>query len=123
MASDPPMHVAVEPLRCLLDPRPQTPHRRTRPPYQDDVRGLYEQRPQVLVAALGDLAQDRAIPGGLLLRQQIQLLWRLDRHKEQARPHRPQIRPEVAKPGRITRGTRVAMEEPSTASKAEHRAP
>jgi hypothetical protein len=28
---------------------------------------LHEQRPQVLVAALGDLAQDRAIPGRLLL--------------------------------------------------------
>src|SRR6266852_2282981 len=33
----------------------------------DDVRGLHEQRPQVLVAALRDLAEDRAIPSGLLL--------------------------------------------------------
>src|SRR6266480_1633586 len=36
-------HVAVEPLRCLLDPRPQTPHRCARPSRQDDARGLHEQ--------------------------------------------------------------------------------
>jgi hypothetical protein len=30
-------HVAVQPLRCLLDPRPQAPHRRTWPPRQHDV--------------------------------------------------------------------------------------
>jgi hypothetical protein len=55
-------HVAVEPSRCLLDPRPQTPHRRIRPPCQHDVCGLHEQCPQILVAALGDLAQDVRSP-------------------------------------------------------------
>src|SRR5258706_9863433 len=50
-------HVAVEPLRCLLDPRPQAPHCCAWPPYQHDMRGLHEQRPQVLVAALGYLTQ------------------------------------------------------------------
>src|SRR6266545_2817267 len=65
-------HVAVEPLRCPLDPGPQTPHCCTRPPYQDNERGLHEQCPQVLVAALGDLAQDRAVSRRLLLRHQPQ---------------------------------------------------
>jgi 3-keto-L-gulonate-6-phosphate decarboxylase len=44
-----------------MDPGPQTAHGRTRAPHQDDVRRLHEQRPQVLVAALGDLAPDRAV--------------------------------------------------------------
>src|SRR2546430_1653031 len=65
-------HVAVQPLRCLLDPRPQAPHRRTWPPRQHDVCGLHEQCPQIFVAALGDLAQDRAIPGRLLPRYEPQ---------------------------------------------------
>src|SRR5262249_9482015 len=64
--------VAVGPPRCLLDPRPQAPHRRTWPPRQHDVCGLYEQCPQIFVAALGDLAQDRAISGRLLLRYESQ---------------------------------------------------
>src|SRR5262245_2960814 len=65
-------HVAVQPPGCLLDPRPQTPHRCIRPPRQHDVCGLHEQCPQILVAALGDLAQDRAISGRLLLRYEPQ---------------------------------------------------
>src|SRR6516162_10067855 len=52
--------------------RPQTPHRCIRPPRQHDVCGLHEQCPQILVAALGDLAQDRAISGRLLLRYETQ---------------------------------------------------
>jgi hypothetical protein len=54
-------HVAVQPPRCLLNPRPQAPHRRTWAPHQHDVCGLHEQRSQVLVAALGELAQYGAI--------------------------------------------------------------
>ena len=38
--------------------------------HQHDVSRLHEQRPQVLVAAPGDLAQDRAVAGRLLLRHQ-----------------------------------------------------
>src|SRR5262245_44569083 len=45
-------HVTVQPPRCLLDPRPQTPHRCIRPPRQHDVCGLHEQCPQILVARL-----------------------------------------------------------------------
>ena len=41
--------------------RLRTAHCRTGPPHQDNMCGLHEQRPQVLVAAFGDLAQDRAI--------------------------------------------------------------
>jgi len=47
-------------------------HCRTRPPRQDDVGCLHEQRTQVFVATLGDLAQDRAIPGRLLLRHEAE---------------------------------------------------
>src|SRR5580704_13893392 len=62
-------------LRCsrsLLGPGPQPPHRCARPPLENDVRGLHEQCSQVLVAALGDLAQDCAIPRRLLLRHEPQ---------------------------------------------------
>jgi len=65
-------HVAVQPLRCLLDPGPQTLHCCARPPHQNDVCGLHEQCSQVFVATFGDLAQDRAIPRRLLLRHQPQ---------------------------------------------------
>ena len=36
-----------EALGGSFDPRPQSPHRCGRPPYQDDVGGLNEQRPEV----------------------------------------------------------------------------
>src|SRR5215471_6356519 len=65
-------HVAVKPLRCLLDPGPQTLPFRPGPPLEDHVGGLHEQCPHVFVSALGYLAQDRAIPGRLLLRYQPQ---------------------------------------------------
>ena len=55
-------HVAVQPLRCLLDPGPQTSHCCARPPYKNDVCGLHEQCSHVFVATFGDLAQDRAVP-------------------------------------------------------------
>ena len=55
-----------------FDPRPQSPHRCGRPPYQDDVGGLNEQRPEISVAALGDLAELGAIAGRLLLRYQTE---------------------------------------------------
>src|SRR6516162_1540990 len=38
-------HVTVQPPRCLLDPRPQTPHRCIRPPRQHDVCGLHAGEP------------------------------------------------------------------------------
>ena len=41
-----------------------------RPAHQHDVSGLHEQRPQVLVAAFGDLAQDRTVARRLLLGDQ-----------------------------------------------------
>ncbi len=66
-------HVAVQPLRCLLDSGPQTSHCCARPPHQNDVCGLHEQCSHVFVATFGDLAQDRAIPCRLLLRHQPQL--------------------------------------------------
>ena len=56
-------HVAVQPLRCLFDPRPQAPHRRIWPPGQHDVCGLHEQCPHIFVAALGYLTQDGAVSG------------------------------------------------------------
>lgn len=34
--------VAVEPLRCLLDPGPQTPHGGARASHQQHLRGLHE---------------------------------------------------------------------------------
>ena len=45
-------HVAVKPLRCLLDPGPQTLPCRPWPPLEDNVCGLHEQCPYVFVAAL-----------------------------------------------------------------------
>ena len=60
-------HIAVQAPGCLLDPGPQAASGGRRSPRKDDVGGLHEQRPQVLVAALGDLTQDRAIPRRLLL--------------------------------------------------------
>src|SRR5262245_11989102 len=42
------------------------------PPCQHDVCGLHEQCPQIFVTALGDFAQDRAIPSRLLLRHEPQ---------------------------------------------------
>src|SRR5262245_4439032 len=39
---------------------------------QHDVCGLHEQCPQIFVGALGDFAQDRAIPSRLLLRHEPQ---------------------------------------------------
>ena len=63
-------HVAVKPLRGLLDPGPQTLPCRTWAPLQDDVSGLHEQCPHVFVSALGYLPQDGAVPGRLLLRYQ-----------------------------------------------------
>jgi hypothetical protein len=62
----------VEPPRCLLDPGPQTPHRRIWPPREHNVCSLNEECSQIFVAALGDLAQDRAISGPLLLRYEPQ---------------------------------------------------
>ena len=61
-----------EALGGSFDPRPQSPHRCGRPPHQDDVGGLNEQRPEVFVAALGDLAELGAIAGRLLLRYQTE---------------------------------------------------
>src|SRR5262249_49456485 len=54
-------HVAMEPFRCSHDPWPQTSHCGTRPSYKHDMGGLHEERSQVFVAALRDLAEDRAI--------------------------------------------------------------
>src|SRR5262249_56061275 len=63
-------HVAVKPLRCLLDPGPQSLPCRPWPPLEDNVCGLHEQCPHVFVSALGYLPQDGAVPGRLLLRYQ-----------------------------------------------------
>jgi hypothetical protein len=65
-------HVAVQQFSSLLDPGPQPPHRCARALLENDVRGLHEQCSQVLVVALGDLAQDCAIPRRLLLRHEPQ---------------------------------------------------
>src|SRR5215831_285979 len=62
--------VALKSLRCLRDPRPQALPCRARSSRQDEMGSLHEQRPQVLVAALGDLAEDRATAGRLLPRYQ-----------------------------------------------------
>ena len=55
-----------------FDPRPQSPHRCGRPPYQHDVGGLNEQRPEISVTALGDLAELGAIASRLLLGYQTE---------------------------------------------------
>ena len=51
----------------LLDPGPQGAHCRGRPPLDDDMSGLHEERAQVLVATLGNPAELGAIAGRLLL--------------------------------------------------------
>jgi hypothetical protein len=56
-------HVAVKPLRCLLDPGPHSLPCRLWPPLEDNVCGLHEQCPHVFVSALGYLPQDGAVPG------------------------------------------------------------
>jgi Cytochrome P460 len=47
----------MQPPGRLLGPGPQAALGGARPPRQDDVRGLHEQRSEVLVAALGDHPQ------------------------------------------------------------------
>ena len=56
-------HVALKPLRGLLNPGPQTLPCCAWPPFKDNVCGLHEQRPHVFVAALGYLTQDGAVSG------------------------------------------------------------
>ncbi len=63
-------HVVMQPSSRRLDTGPQAEPRPMRSTHQHDVSSLDEQRPQVLVAAFGDLAQDGAIAGRLLLRHQ-----------------------------------------------------
>ena len=54
-------HVVVQPLGCRLDPGLEAMALPSGGPQQHDAGGLDEQRPQVLVAAFGDLAEDGAI--------------------------------------------------------------
>ena len=63
-------HVAMQPSSGRLDPGPQAHPRPMRPAHQNDVGRLDEERPQVFVAALRDLAQDGAVAGSFLLRHQ-----------------------------------------------------
>ena len=63
-------HVVVQALRCRRDPGLETMALPSSGPEQHGAGGLEEQRAQVLIPSFGNLAEDGAIAGGDLLRDE-----------------------------------------------------
>jgi len=62
----------MQPSPGGVDPEPQAEPCPVRAAHQPDMSGLDKERSQILVAAFGDLAQDRAVAGRLLLGHQLE---------------------------------------------------